>query len=347
MGLKLKHGGHLSHGFDKNIAAMLCQSIQYGVDVNTGLIDLENLRYLALKHNPVFIWVGATAYSRYIPFEEFGKIADECGAYLVADISHISGLIVGGAHPSPVPDVHILTTTTQKLLGGPKGGILMATEKGINKDPKLPYKLDNAIFPMIQGGPIDGNILGISAAMQYSLTDEYKDYTFQVVENAKILCDNLQKSGIKIVSGGTDNHLMILDFSEIGIGRGVFIEIALEYFGITANKNTTPEDLSSPFYPSGIRIGTPSITRRGAKRVDMDALADIIVEIIHITIKILDDTPEMGEWPFIKGKNQKSKILKLFQEKLINLEQNESLLCRNRVEFFIKNVLSKNDALFY
>jgi glycine hydroxymethyltransferase len=279
MGLSLPEGGHLTHGWNASVTGNFFKSVQYGVKAD-GYIDIEQVRKLAHQHKPKLIWVGATAYVREFPFEEFSKIADEVGAYLVADIAHIAGLIVGGAHKSPTPYVHIITTTTHKTLRGPRGGMIMVTEKGIKKDPDLATKVDKAIFPGLQGGPHDHTTAAIAVALNEALKPEFKEYASQVVKNAKVLGKSLMDNGIKIVTNGTDNHMVLVDLTPFGKGKGVFVQEALDEAGLTANKNTIPKDPSSPFYPSGLRLGTPAITTRGMKEIEMLKIGKLISDII-------------------------------------------------------------------
>lgn len=279
MGLDLSHGGHLTHGSKVSVTGQYYQNFSYHVGAD-GRIDLDEVRSLAKEHKPVLIWVGYTAYSREFPFKEFAKIADEVGAYLAADISHIAGLVLGGAHPSPVPYAHIVTTTTHKTLRGPRGALVMVTEKGLQKDPELGEKIDKAIFPGLQGGPHNHQTAAIAVALGEAMKPEFKEYAHQVVSNAKALAGGLMENGLKLVSNGTDTHLMVVDLTPFGKGMGVFAEKALDLAGITLNKNTIPGDPSSPFYPSGIRLGTPALTTRGMKEQEMSHVADWISRVI-------------------------------------------------------------------
>lgn len=279
MGLDLSHGGHLTHGSKVSVTGQYYQNIPYHVGAD-GRIDLEEVRSLAKEHKPVLIWVGYTAYSREFPFKEFSEIADEVGAYLAADISHIAGLVLGGAHPSPVPYVHIVTTTTHKTLRGPRGALIMVTEKGLQKDPELGEKIQKAVFPGLQGGPHNHQTAAIAVALGEAMKLEFKEYAHQVVSNAKALAQALIDKGLTLVSGGTDTHLMVVDLTPFGKGMGVFAEKALDLAGITLNKNTIPGDPSSPFYPSGIRLGTPAITTRGMKEKEMKMIASWITQVI-------------------------------------------------------------------
>lgn len=279
MGQSLPDGGHLSHGWKASVSGMFYRSAQYHVRAD-GYIDLDEVKKLALENKPKLIWIGATAYSRTLPFREFAEIADEVGAFLAADIAHVAGLIVGGVHPSAAPFAHVLTTTTHKTLRGPRGAIIMATNKGLAKDPELANKLDRAVFPGLQGGPHDHTTSAIAVALGEALKPGFKEYARQIVRNAKALADQLMKNSVKLVSNGTDNHMMLVNLTPYGIGKGVFAQDALDEAGITVNKNTIPAEPSSPFYPSGIRLGTPAVTTRGMKETEMKTIAGWVVEII-------------------------------------------------------------------
>jgi len=241
MGLNLSDGGHLTHGFKASQTGQIYNSVPYHVKED-GYIDIDELEELALKHKPKLMWVGYTAYSREFPFEEISKIADKVGAYLAADIAHISGLVISGVHKSPVPYVHIVTTTTHKTLRGPRGGIIMVTEKGLKKDPDLAKKIDKAVFPGLQGGPHDHTSAAIATALKESMEPSFKDYCKQIVKNSRALAKSLIDNKLKVVTGGTDNHLLLV---EIGKGQGYFAEHALDLANITLNKNTVPADPSS------------------------------------------------------------------------------------------------------
>ena len=280
MGQNLPDGGHLTHGWKINISGTLYQRVPYHVKKD-GYLDLKEIRELALERKPKLIWVGATAYVREFPFEELGQIADEVGAYLVADIAHIAGLVIAGVHPSPAPFAHIITTTTHKTLRGPRGGIIMVTEKGLKKDPELGEKIDRAVFPAgVQGGPHNHQTAAIAVALKEAMTPEFKEYGHQIVKNAKALAQSLMDNGLKLVSNGTENHMILVDLTSFGKGTGVFVQDALDTAEITINKNTIPQDPSSPFYPSGIRLGTPAITTRGMKEDEMRIIGKWIAEVI-------------------------------------------------------------------
>ena len=278
MGHLLTAGGHLTHGWKASATSMFYKAVQYGVKPD-GYLDIDEIARLAKEHRPKLIWVGATAYVREFPFKELAAIADSVGAYLAADIAHIAGLVVAGAHSSPVPYVHIVTTTTHKTLRGPRGGMIMVTEKGLAKDPELAAKIDRAIFPNLQGGPHNHTTAGIAVALKEASTPRFRAYGKQIVANAKTLAGALMKRGIEIVSNGTDNHMILV---KCGTGRGAILEIALDAIGLTTNKNTIPDEPSSPFYPSGIRIGTPSITTRNMKEREMRMIGNWIADVMDI-----------------------------------------------------------------
>lgn len=272
-GLYLLSGGHLTHGWKFNMTSKVWQSVPYHVTAD-GQADLEELRKLAHEHKPKLIWCGGTALPRTVDFKGFAKIADEVGAFLVADISHISGLIVAGQHPSPVPYAHIVTTTTHKTLRGPRGAMIMVTQKGLEKDPELANKIDSTIIPGFQGGPHMNTIAGIGVALLEAGQPAFNDYAAQIVKNAKTLAEALMADRFKLVSDGTDNHLILMDLTPSGVSRGVLFHEGLERVGIYTNKNTVPNDQGSPFYPSGLRLGTPAVTTRGMKELEMKQIAD-------------------------------------------------------------------------
>ncbi|MBI2049973.1 MAG: serine hydroxymethyltransferase [Candidatus Staskawiczbacteria bacterium] len=286
MGMALPMGGHLTHGWKVNFSAKFFKAVQYGVDQKTGLINYDEVEKLAKESKPKLIWVGATAYPRIFDWKKLGNIADSVGAYLAADIAHIAGLVAGFAHPSPVPYVHIITTTTHKTLRGPRGGIIMVTQKGIDKDPELPQKIDKAIFPGFQGGPHMHQIAAIAVCLKETGTGNFKKYARQIVKNAKVLAEELKNYGFNLVSGGTDNHLILIDLRNKNI-TGPEAQDLLEAAGITINKNSIPYDPAPPFKPSGIRLGTPAITSRGMKEKEMKKIASWINDVIsnHQSVK--------------------------------------------------------------
>jgi len=279
MGLNLPDGGHLTHGWKYSATALFYKSVPYHVRED-GRIDMEEVRKLAHEHKPKLIWVGATAYVREFPFKELAKIADGVGAYLAADIAHIAGLVVAGAHTSPVPYAHIITTTTHKTLRGPRGGMIMVTKKGLAKNPELGAAIDRAIFPNLQGGPHNHTTAGIAVALKEASTSKFQAYGKQIVANAKALGQELARRKVELVSGGTDNHMLLI---KCGVGRGAIVEIALDAIGLTTNKNTIPDEPSSPFYPSGIRLGTPSVTTRTMKVREMKQIGGWIADAMEVT----------------------------------------------------------------
>jgi glycine hydroxymethyltransferase len=278
-GMALPDGGHLTHGWNVSVTSKYFKSVQYHVKPD-GYIDFDEIRKIALEYKPKLMWCGATAYPREFPFEEFAKIADEINAYFAADIAHIAGLVAGEAHKSPVPHAHIITTTTHKTLRGPRGGLIMITKKGLEKDPELAKKIDRSIFPGLQGGPHQHTIAGIAVALGEALKPDFKKYANQIVKNCKELAQTLMNNNIKLVSNGTDNHLLLIDLTSFGIGLGKPIAVALEKAGICVNANSIPKDPSTPFKPSGIRLGTPILTTRGMKEQEMKLVGNWISQII-------------------------------------------------------------------
>ncbi len=275
MGQNLPDGGHLTHGWKVSVTGTYYQSIPYHVK-RDGYIDFDEVWRLAREHRPRLIWCGATAYAREFPFEEFAAVAEEVGAFFAADVAHIAGLVIAGVHKSPVPYAHVVTTTTHKTLRGPRGAMLMVTQRGLERDPELAERIDRAIFPGLQGGPHDHTTAGIAVALGEAMQPSFRDYGRQVVANAKALAEGLMRRGFRLVTGGTDNHMILIDLTPGGPGRGVFLQDALDRVGITVNKNTIPGEPSSAFYPSGIRLGTPAATTRGMREREMDRLAEWI-----------------------------------------------------------------------
>ena len=274
MGMNLDHGGHLTHGSPVNMSGKYFDVAHYGVNED-GVIDYDEVLRIAKEHQPKLIVAGASAYARTIDFKRFREIADEVGAYLMVDIAHIAGLVATGLHPSPIPYAHVTTTTTHKTLRGPRGGMIMCSEE-MNKK----FNFNKAVFPGIQGGPLMHVIAGKAVCFKEALQPEYKTYMEQVVRNAKALCNGLKSRGVKIVSGDTDNHLMLVDLSGTDIS-GKELEKRLDDAHVTANKNTIPNDPRSPFVTSGVRLGTPAVTTRGMKEDDMDKIAEIIAMVIE------------------------------------------------------------------
>ncbi len=273
LGMNLAHGGHLSHGSPVNVSGKYFNVVPYGVDEVTHRIDYDALRKLALKHNPKKILAGASAYAREIDFKKFREIADEVGAYLMVDMAHIAGLVAAGLHQNPVPYADFVTTTTHKTLRGPRGGLILCKEK-------YGQMINKAVFPGAQGGPLMHVLAAKAVCFKEALSPEFKEYQMQVKKNAAALCDELIGLGLDIVSGGTDNHLMLVDLSKKGL-TGKEVEHNLDEIGITANKNTIPNDPQSPFVTSGIRLGAPAVTTRGFKEADMREVARIISMVIE------------------------------------------------------------------
>ena len=274
LGMNLDHGGHLSHGSPVNMSGKYFDVVFYGVE-DDGFINYDKVREIAVKEQPRLIIAGASAYARTIDFKKFREIADEVGAYLMVDIAHIAGLVAAGVHPSPIPYADVVTTTTHKTLRGPRGGMILCNQEAADK-----FNFNKAIFPGIQGGPLMHVIAGKAVAFKEALQPEFKAYQEQIVKNAKALCDGLMKRGVKIVSGGTDNHLMLVDLSGTDIS-GKDLEKRMDRAHITCNKNTIPNDPRSPFVTSGVRLGTPAVTTRGMVEEDMDVIAEAIALVIE------------------------------------------------------------------
>ncbi len=272
MGQSLPHGGHLTHGWKVSITGSYFNPVQYTVHPETHLLDYDQIRDLALKHRPKLLYAGATAYPRVIDFEAFGSIAAEAGAIFAADIAHIAGLVAAGVHPSPVPHADVVTTTTHKTLRGPRGGMFLC-KKAHRK------ALNNALFPGLQGGPHNHTTAAIAVALQEASTDEFRDYAAQIVTNARALAGGLLERGFDLVSGGTDNHLILIDLTGKGVAGKVAAK-ALDRAGIVCNYNTVPFDPRKPFDPSGIRLGTPSLTSRGMKEPEMLKLAAWMEQVV-------------------------------------------------------------------
>jgi len=280
MGMSLPHGGHLTHGWKVSITGTYYHSVQYGVDKKTQLLNYDKIEKLAKKHRPRLIFAGATAYPRFIDWKKFLEIADSIGAYFVTDIAHIAGLIVAGAHPSPAPYAHIITTTSHKSLRGPRGAMIMVTNRGVKKDPDLPKKIDRAVFPGLQGGPHQHTISGIAVALKEAKSASFKKYGKQIVKNAKVLASELMNRGFNLVTNGTDNHLMLIDLRNKKIS-GADAAIRLEKANIILNKNTIPYDPNPPAKPSGVRLGTPAVTTRGMKEKEMRMIAQWMDEVVE------------------------------------------------------------------
>ena len=273
LGMNLAHGGHLTHGSPVNMSGKNYNIVPYGVKKETGRIDYEEVERLAKEHRPKLIVAGASAYPRAIDFKEFRRIADEVGAYLMVDMAHIAGLVAAGEHLNPMPYAHVVTTTTHKTLRGPRGGVILTNDEEIAK------KINKAIFPGTQGGPLMHVIAAKAVAFGEALTPEFKAYQHQIVLNAKAMSERFLANGVNLVSGGTDNHLMLLDLTSNHI-TGKELETLLDQAHITVNKNAIPFDTEKPFVTSGVRIGTPSVTQRGMKEADCVYIADLITDII-------------------------------------------------------------------
>ena len=274
LGMGLSSGGHLTHGYKVNFSGKNYMGIEYGLNPETELLDYDEVRRLAVQEKPKIIVAGASAYSRIIDFKKFREIADEVGAYLMVDMAHIAGLVAAGEHPNPMEYADIVTSTTHKTMRGPRGGIILTNNEEIAK------KIDKAIFPGIQGGPLMHIIAAKAVAFKEALLPEFKEYQKQVVKNAKAMADALVKGGLRIVSGGTDNHLMLVDLRSKGV-TGKQAEESLEKAGITCNKNAIPNDPEKPFITSGVRLGTPAITARGMKEDEAVKIAEMIIKVLE------------------------------------------------------------------
>ncbi|HWY79060.1 MAG TPA: serine hydroxymethyltransferase [Candidatus Sulfotelmatobacter sp.] len=321
MGLKLAFGGHLTHGAPLSYSSRFFTSVSYELGKD-GSLDYDAIEKLAMKEKPKVIICGFTAYPRIIDFKRFRQIADKVGAYLHADISHITGLIVAGVHPSPVPYADVIMTTTHKSLRGPRGAIIMVTEQGLKKNPDLPKKIDSAIIPGLQGGPHDNQTAAIAVALKEASTVSFKKYGEQIVSNSKALAADLKKHGFDLVSGGSDNHLILIDLRNKGV-NGAVAALAFEVAGIVVNKNGVPFDTMPPFYPSGIRLGTPAITTRGMKEKEMKKIAlwmnQAIEEVRELSL------PEDKEERRVVWKQHKEKIVK--NKNLIKISKEVRTLC--------------------
>ena len=269
MGMNLNHGGHLTHGSPANMSGKYYNAVSYGLN-DDGVIDYDEVLRIAKECKPKLIVAGASAYARTIDFKRFREIADEVGAYLMVDMAHIAGLVATGMHPSPIPYADVVTTTTHKTLRGPRGGLILSSAETAKK-----FNFNKAVFPGVQGGPLMHVIASKAVCLKEALQPEFKEYGRRVVENAKALCEGLQKRGVDIVSGGTDNHLMLVDLRNLGV-TGKEMENLLDEVNITCNKNAIPNDPQSPFVTSGVRLGTPAVTSRGMKPEDMDSIAEAI-----------------------------------------------------------------------
>ena len=274
MGMNLDHGGHLTHGSPVNISGKYFNVVSYGVN-DEGVIDYDKVREIAVKEKPKMIIAGASAYARIIDFKKFREIADEVGAYLMVDMAHIAGLVAAGLHPSPIPYADVTTTTTHKTLRGPRGGLILCNQEAADK-----FNFNKAVFPGIQGGPLEHVIAGKAVCFKEALEPEFAEYQKQIIKNAQALSKGLIGRGVKIISGGTDNHLMLIDLRGEEV-TGKELEKRLDAAHITCNKNTVPNDPRSPFVTSGVRLGTPALTKRGLKEEDMDVIAECIALVLQ------------------------------------------------------------------
>ncbi len=274
MGMNLDHGGHLTHGSPVNISGKYFNIVSYGVN-DEGVIDYDKVREIAVKEKPKMIIAGASAYARIIDFKKFREIADEVGAYLMVDMAHIAGLVAAGLHPSPIPYADVTTTTTHKTLRGPRGGLILCNQEAADK-----FNFNKAVFPGIQGGPLEHVIAGKAVCFKEALEPEFAEYQKQIIKNAQALSKGLMGRGVKIISGGTDNHLMLIDLRGEEV-TGKELEKRLDAAHITCNKNTVPNDPRSPFVTSGVRLGTPAVTTRGLKEDDMDMIAECIALVLQ------------------------------------------------------------------
>lgn len=274
MGMNLDHGGHLTHGSPVNISGKYFNIVSYGVN-DEGVIDYDKVREIAVKEKPKMIIAGASAYARIIDFKKFREIADEVGAYLMVDMAHIAGLVAAGLHPSPIPYADVTTTTTHKTLRGPRGGLILCNQEAADK-----FNFNKAVFPGIQGGPLEHVIAGKAVCFKEALEPEFAEYQKQIIKNAQALSKGLMGRGVKIISGGTDNHLMLIDLRGEEV-TGKELEKRLDAAHITCNKNTVPNDPRSPFVTSGVRLGTPAVTTRGLKEEDMDVIAECIALVLQ------------------------------------------------------------------
>jgi len=324
MGLKLTMGGHLTHGHpDVTFSGRFFKSVQYGLN-SEARIDFEQVRALALEHKPKVIIAGNTAYPFTLDFAKFREIADEVGAWLMADISHVTGLVVAGEHPSPIPHADVVMTTTHKTFRGPRGAMILVTDRGLKRDPDLGKKIDSAVIPGMQGGPHNATTAAIAIAAQEASQPEFQVYGKQIRRNAQALAESLMANGIKLVGDGTETHLLVMDLSAVGFGLGTQVAFAMDLAGMYANKNTVPSEPSSPFYPSGVRIGTPLVTTRGMKEPEMKQIGKWISEVVK----------EVQAFPLPAEKSQRSAFLKDFRmqmtknKKLLAIRQEVKKVCQ-------------------
>jgi len=323
MGMQLSDGGHLTHGHpDITFSGKYFKSTQFGVDEKERL-DYKKIEALAKKEKPKLMLIGTTAYPLAFDWLKFAKIAETVNAYLVADISHVIGLVVAGVYPSPVNYADVITSTTHKSLRGPRGAIIWVTDKGLKKDPELATKIDRAVFPGLQGGPHNNTTAGIAIALEKAMTPEFKKYGKQIVKNSKVLAKELLKGGLKLYGDGTESHLIVIDLMPFKLSGNVLAE-ALEVAGIVANRNSVPNDIMPPFYPSGLRLGTPGVTTRGMKEPEMKKIAAWILKVVeYVKFYKLPEKPE-----------SRSTFMKAFKEKiatdatLLAIAEEVKLLCK-------------------
>lgn len=305
MGMSLAAGGHLTHGHPNiTFSGKYFRSVQFGTD-SKGFIDYREVRKIAEKEKPKIMIIGTTAYPLAFDWSRFSDIAESVGAWLITDIAHVAGLIVADVYPNPTKYAHVLTTTTHKTLRGPRGAMIMVTEKGIAKEPELSAKIDRAVFPGLQGGPHENTIAGIAIALKEASGQSFRNYGKQVVKNAKVLADELKKGGLTLVGEDTESHIVLVDLRFQELSGNVVAE-ALEKGGIVVNRNSVPNDKMPPFYPSGIRLGTPAISTRGMKEKDMKTISEWILKIVH----------HVKDEKLPKNKNERSKFMREYKERL-------------------------------
>ncbi|MDQ3008117.1 MAG: serine hydroxymethyltransferase [bacterium] len=317
MGLKLSMGGHLTHGHPAvTFSGKYFKSVQFGVNTDAR-IDFDEVRALALEHKPKVIIAGTTAYPFILDFSQFRSIADEVGAWLVADISHITGLVVAGEYPSPVAAADVIMSTTHKTFRGPRGAMILVTDRGLARDPELGKKIDSAIIPGLQGGPHNATTAGIAIAAEEAHRPAFKSYAQQVKKNAQALAAALMELELELVGSGTETHLLVLDLSKFGVGLGTQVAFAMDVAGMYANRNTVPDEKGSPFYPSGIRLGTPLVTTRGMKEPEMKQIATWIKRVIDVVVGQQLPTDKVERRQFLKKFKQEA----AFNSELLSIRE--------------------------
>jgi len=323
MGLRLDSGGHITHGLSKvSFSGKYFKSVPYGVD-KEGKIDYDNLEKLAIEAKPKIIIAGTTHYPLKLDFKNFAKVADRVGAYLMADVAHVAGLIIAGVYPDPVPYCHVVTFTTHKTLRGPRGAVILVTKKGLAKDPDLPIKIDKAVFPGLQGGPHENQIAALAIALMEASRPEFKKYGQQIVKNAITLANKLKNLGFKLQAGGTNTHVMLMELIDKG-ASGRLVAEALEEAGIVVNRNAIPNDPNPPYNPSGIRLGTPALTTRGMKEKEMVEIAGWMGEVINECCEV---KKKLGIKEFIEKPEERREILKRCKS-LKKISHKVYLLCQ-------------------